>query len=504
MACRDRWLAAGIGLLATGLATTAGLALSRQLVFGFDDAASHVLIPSRVFDNAEPSLAQLGIQWPPFFHVLQLPVSWFDPLVETGAAGMGVSIVASLVTGVYLYRLAYLVTDDRRAGFLAAVLLATSPSFLYAGVIPMLPATITACVTANVYYLTKWANGGGGGLALIAAGLSLSAATLTHYETWVLVPLEAGVVLLVASERWRHRPQIEATLILWLFSSSYGLAVFLLMNVVIAGDPLAFLGASGGVGDILEGKPDLAGLLDHPQAAWATAGGISVVASAVGAVWYAVRVRRRPTLLVPALLLYPLAFYAVQAITTGSLIEPGRELGDWRNLRYGVTVLPGLLFFVAVGFSRLPAQALAVGAVVLWGAYTVHAGRVAMWEDAQHDVPAAQAIREAGRWLSGRAGRDAEVIIPNHPPHIDQFELASRLDSRDVLDGNDQEGVPPPRGLAGDEPHRERWLIWLGHDKQALVRDLVKASGATLCYGRALPDPSTPFIRIYSLGPDCA
>ena len=291
-AVRDPWLLAAQALTAAGLTAAAIITVRAHLVFGYADTASHVVIPRRVFDNAEPGFAQLGTHWTPLYHALQLPLVWLDPLYTNGASGMFVSALASLVTSFFLYKLVILVGGSRLQGFAAAAILVASPSFLYSGVIPMLPATMMATATANVYFLTKWAFTRRG-WDLVLAGLTLTLATLSHYDAWILVPLELGVVLVLARRSWRSRPRTEATVLLWGLAGGYGIVVFLLMNVMIFGRPLAFLdrytqeGASGSVGEAVSfTETQLSPLADYPLAAWLNAGPALVVAAALGALFF--------------------------------------------------------------------------------------------------------------------------------------------------------------------------------------------------------------------------
>jgi hypothetical protein len=504
----DYWLLAGLALGAVALLLTAIVTVERDMVFGFADTASHVVIPRRVFDNGEPGLAQLGTHWGPLFHVLQLPLVWIWPLYESGASGIAVSMVASLVTVFYLYQLVLLVDAGKPAAFVAALLLIGSPSFLYAGVIPMLPATIMAVSTANIFYLTQWAITGRG-LSLVLAGLTLTAAMLAHFDTWALGPFEFAIVLAVAHSRWRSNKHTEATALLWLLAGSYGALLFFLMNLMIFGNPFAFTQGFEGTGDVFSvSHHGLGALLDYPHAAVLTAGPGLLGAGVLGVSFFAWRWRGDPRHLVPLLLFYPLAWYSLQAITTGSIIVPGHELGDWRNLRYAITLLPAAAFFVAVGFRKPLVLVSITLAVLAFAAQSVYDGRVAAWEDARYDFPESPEIARAARWLGERAD-GTRVLIPFHDSSVDRFELLSDLQTRVFIDANDTHALRLARRAAATAPmslrrSQVRWLVWIGNHHRVEIQRMLRTSGGQLCH-REESIPGLDFsIRIYSLLRRCS
>jgi hypothetical protein len=496
----DRWLLGSLGVTLLGLAVALTAAVRQDLIFGFGDTPSHVLIPRRVFDNAEPSLAQLGTHWAPLYHVLELPFVWIDPLFRSGASGVIVSIAAALVTCWFVHRLAVLLGASRQRAFVAAALLAVSPSFVYSGVIPMLPATIMAAATANVYFLTRWALTGSGA-SLVAAGLALSAATLVHFDTWVLGPLEVGVVLVVARSRWRERSAVEATALLWLLAGGYGVALFALMNLLIYGDVLAFVASIGGETAVRPPEGLLAGLLTYPQAAWLNAGPALALAGAVGAGVFAWSRRHEPRTLVALLLFYPVAWYTFQAATHGTYIAPAERLSDWENLRYGTTILPALALFAALGIRGRATLAGVTAAVVVTAGIMVELGRVAAWEDAVGEAPSAIQMRDAGRWVAARTGGD-KVLIPAHDALIDRFELESGLPSSAFIDPTDPNLLREARARAHElERMGIGWIVWIGdRDTPEVIRMLVR-SDATMCYRRLGGGKAR--VLAYAVGDSC-
>ena len=507
----DPLLLASQAAIAAGLAAALVLTIVGDGIFAFSDAPSHVITARRVWDNGDASIAQLGTHWTPLYHMLQLPFVWLDGLYSSGASAIALSVAASFVSALFLYKLAVLVTGDPVRGFAAAAMLAASPSFLYFGVIPMLPATVMAATTANVYFLTRWVKDGRG-MSLLAAGLTLTLATLAHFDTWVLAPAELAVVIAFAHWRWRARERTEATTLLWLVAGGYGIAVFLVMNVMIYGDPLAFLsgyseanGASGSAGESRSGfDRGLRGLLDYPHAAWLNAGPALAAVGAIGLLGTLVRRGRSAGDLVPLLLLYPLAWYSFQAAAAGSYIVPDEQLSDWVNLRYGVTLLPALAYFAATGLPRRAGAIAGVAVAVAGGAFMLADNRVASWEDAIHDLPADRTtLRPAADWISERTG-GTRVFLPVHHRLIDRFQLETGLDLRGFVDSNDNALYEELRS----HPERARaagvgWIVWLGEGGAPVVDRAVRLSGAHRCYEGVSGRAELPRVRIYSLAPGC-
>jgi hypothetical protein len=505
----DLGMAGAQAAVIAGLVAAFLITLSKHGFFGYGDAPSHTLIARRVWDHHDASLAQLGTHWGPLYHALQLPLAWLYPLYASGAAAITVSVLATIVTAAYLYKLALLVSDDKVRAFVAAGMLAVSPSFLYFGVIPMLSATVMAATTANVYYLTRWAQDARG-TSLLAAGLTLTLATLAHFDTWVLAPLELVVVIFFARRHWHERDRAEAATLLWLVAGGYGFALFVLMNIAIYGDPFAFLSGYSEVDGtkvyaigVRAGSSGISRLGDYPQAAWAMAGPALAVAALVGLAWGLFRWVRDPWKLVPLLLLYPLAWYSAQAITSGSYIHPGPTLSTWSNLRYAVTILPGLAYLAAVGLPRRVGAIAGLAAVTVGGVLMLSNAQVAGWEDSLHDVPGERATLEpAANFLHAHAGDNELVMMAVQDPRVDRFELRAQLDLDRFVDATDTKQYKELRA----HPERIRaagvgWIVWIGDVGPDFVGNIVRRAGATQCYWARSPGPGLPNVRIYSLDP---
>jgi hypothetical protein len=68
------------------------------------------MIARRVVMSRSPGLAQLGSAWLPLPFMLMLPLVWNEALFSSGPAGSLPSILGHVVAGVYMYRMARLLS----------------------------------------------------------------------------------------------------------------------------------------------------------------------------------------------------------------------------------------------------------------------------------------------------------------------------------------------------------------------------------------------------------
>lgn len=462
-------LVAATVVAASCLALATALVIAHDMVLGFSDAPSHLLSARRVFDNLDPSLSQLGTHWAPLLHVLQLPLVWVTPLYLNGASGIAVSAGATLLTASSVYRMARLVGAEPLVAVAAVAGLCAQPAFSVSGAMPMLPALVMATTTTNVYYLTRWAIRGQG-LDLLLSGVFLSLAVLTHFETWILLPVELVVIWVCCEHAWSERRRTEATLILWMPVAGFGLLLFVYMNVSIYGSPVAFLRPFAGTGDVFgSAHRGVDALLDHPLAVLTMAGWPVLVASLAGLAAYGWSRRASTGGYVPLLLLYPLAWFMLQATASGSIIEPAGQPEDWRNLRYAVTMLPALAFFSVVGPSSRTWALGAAFVLIAAGAAKAVTGTDAVWRDARADVPEAHVLKAASKVLSAEYD-DRRVLILPHNRDVDRLQLYSGQEGialNRFIDGNDApwEGIT----VSGDIPSRldVGWVVSIRDDETA-------------------------------------
>ena len=204
-----------IGLVAAVLSLSAYVATDRAgAVLTYTDSISHMEIARRVLSSTSPGLAQLGAVWLPLPHVLMLPFVWDTTLYRNGLAGTIPSLIAYVANVVLIYKLVQDLTDRKFAGIVAAATFALNANMLYMQATPMTESLLFCLTTAMVYYVQRWA-GTGRYEYLVAAGVSALFASLTRYESWVILAALVPAVILIAWLRTGHlTPKLQRASIL--------------------------------------------------------------------------------------------------------------------------------------------------------------------------------------------------------------------------------------------------------------------------------------------------
>src|SRR5437867_2871569 len=148
-----------VGVIASVIIVNAFLFfLARDQTFVHIDAIAHVNKARGLLDNFTPGLRQLGTVWLPLPHVLMAPLAAIDPLWRNGAAGSLLSMLCYVGTSVFLFRIGYLWTGSRAAGWIAFLLFGLNPRLIYLFTTPMTEPLMVFCATGLLYYLLRWAH----------------------------------------------------------------------------------------------------------------------------------------------------------------------------------------------------------------------------------------------------------------------------------------------------------------------------------------------------------
>jgi hypothetical protein len=218
----------------------------------YGDGVSHLVIARRVFDTLTPALAQFGGVWLPMTHLLLMPFVANDFLFHTGLAGTIVSISATAITAVALFRILRLQFASSMVGIFGSFLYFLNSSVIYMGIVPMMEALFMMFFMLSVYYIQKWYY-----LSvseqkiwiqyrtILKCALAVSAASLTRYEGWAL-PLGLAFILLfvqlfIRRKRWggeREKHKLQALLSVALIFGFIGITSWITWNLVIFKDPL--------------------------------------------------------------------------------------------------------------------------------------------------------------------------------------------------------------------------------------------------------------------------
>ena len=227
------------------------LSLDPNFLKYYGDGVSHLVIARRVFDSITPGLTQLGGVWLPMTHLLLMPFVTNDFLFHTGLAGTIVSISATAVTAVALFRILRLQFASSMVGAFGSFLYFLNPSVIYMGIIPMMEALFMMFFMVSVYYIQKWYY-----LSvseqkkwfqyrtILKCALVVSAASLTRYEGWAIPALMVFILLFVElfikrtklTESDKHT--LHALLSVLVIFGTIGITLWIAWNLVIFKDPL--------------------------------------------------------------------------------------------------------------------------------------------------------------------------------------------------------------------------------------------------------------------------
>lgn len=218
----------------------------------YGDAESHLNIAKRVVDSITPGLAQLGGIWLPLPHVLLIPFVYFNFLWSTGLAGSIVSGMAYIVSAVYIYKLAQLLTNNLLASYAAAFVFMTNPNILYMQSTAMTELTLIVFFILSSYYFIRFMQDDTKLLYIILAAFFAFCASLSRYDGWALVLVEAGALVLLYLPRLissyrtgvplrRSLAELEGYLVLYSSLAFLGIVLWLGWDFLILGDPLYFM-----------------------------------------------------------------------------------------------------------------------------------------------------------------------------------------------------------------------------------------------------------------------
>jgi len=393
------WLVGVLALLA-GLATTAW-AFAHHVILAYGDAEAHLNIAKRVVSGLTPGLGQLGSVWLPLPHLLMVPFVVTDAMWRTGLAGAAVGVPSLVLLAVMSYKLAYLLTGSIAASWLAPLVILANPNALYMAATPMTEVLLLAMVATSVYFLARWVLRGDVA-SLVLTGLFGSLASVSRYDGWALVVIEAVAVLVMSAVRHRTLRATEGSLILFGVLAFSGIAGWLLWNQLIFSDPLYFAQSVYGSAEQQQwflqhgllptyhnvGKSVVYWLDDVRLIAGSTLSGLAAVGLAALLVGCARHRSLRPVLLIAAAALscfpfYILSLYTGQASLILPQFAPANVAYTMSNLRYGVQALLPVALFVAYLAARRPKVLvpLFVVAVLAQGAVMVGTQQVMTYLD---------------------------------------------------------------------------------------------------------------------------
>ncbi|MBL8031643.1 MAG: glycosyltransferase family 39 protein [Candidatus Doudnabacteria bacterium] len=403
------------------------------LIAAYGDAESHLNIAKRVVDSITPGFAQLGGIWLPVPHILMMPFVYVDFLWRTGLAGSIVSGICFIISTLYIYKIGEFITKNKWVGFVAGLVFITNPNILYLQSTPMTELTLIVFFVLSTYYFIRFIEDQEDLVALIAAAIFAFCAALSRYDGWFLVCAEAGIIGLLYFP-WHRVPRswkefragfsrdlwdkLEGRLILFGTIAFFGIALWLLWDWVILGDPLYFthsvFSAKSQQNSWLA-RGELPGyrhigvsFLYYFVTAMSNVGVVVFLVAIVGLFWFMLKSTNKHRFYILLILLVPFIFNVITLFLGQSVIfiPHVTPVGfEWRlfNVRYGAMSVPLAAICAAYLFYKVSwkSKILLAGLFVLqFGLYAVGYSKVMSLEDGKVGLSSFIAkIPDAQNWF---------------------------------------------------------------------------------------------------------
>lgn len=437
---------------------------SNGLGLAYNDARSHLDIGRRVVEGLKPGVAQLGSVWLPLTHALMTITIWNDFMWHSGLAGAVWSMIAFVATGVLVYHFLTRLGVGWLGRVVGVAVFAANINVLYLQSTAMTELVLLATMTAGAYRLLRWWQTEKF-VHLIGAAFWIMLATLVRYDGWFLLAMASALVVLYA---WRRRGygRAEGTFLLFATLAGFGVALWLLWNLLIFGDPLFFafgeysahsqqeqLEAAG----VLATKGNwLFSLKVYFYALVFNSGALPVLLGAMGAavLWLDRRlsagVRLAALVLIAPLLFNILALYLGHSV----LFVQGLSGDVWFNVRYGVMMMPSIAIFIGYLVHRTRAMRLPIIGLLLMTAFFTFNSQDAVTIDDARVGSSQKNVSEVSGWLNEHAADEPGFVLISAASH-DAIIFSSGLPMKKFI----HEGTGLYWDQATETP--EAWARWI-------------------------------------------
>ncbi len=384
---------------------------SHNYILTYNDAASHLNIARRMVDNFTPGFAQIGTVWLPLPHILMLLLAWNDTFWHTGFAGSLISMVSYVICVVYTYKTVYLLTKNKFGALLGASVIALNPNFLYLQTTPMTEPLLLATFVLSIYFLCKyWVTKNT--TFIILAGVSVMLSTLVRYDGWFLFAM-MFIAIPVAAFITTGFKKAEGDLILFATVGGWGIALWLLWNLTIFGDPFYFiLGpysayAQQKVLDNVGQLPTKGSVYNATYYfTWSVIGntGLLITISGIIAAIAAVFLVKRNQILLILVLLSPFIFNVLSLYIGQSAMNVPQAPSNpgMFNIRYGIMLLPAFALLLGLVAARVKYVGfIAVLIILIIQSYIfINTKSLISLEDGLNGLKNTYYTVEASKWLA--------------------------------------------------------------------------------------------------------
>ena len=461
----------------------------RGVTLSYADSISHLEIARRVVDSPTADLTQLGGVWLPLPHLLSLPFIWLDSLYFSGFAGSVVSMIAYVVTCVFLYKITYTLTGQKLAGIVTAAVFALNPNVLYMQSTPMTELLLFACMAAMVYNAQRWIQTGQD-VYLIGAGISSLLGSMTRYEAWVLLAALLIVMIIAARRKGYGYTRSEGSMLAFVAIGGLGAASWLIWNQLIFGNGLGFLYGEYAKPSLWVGAAEVAvgnwwvALQSYSIAVVDNLGLALIVLAGIG--FIGLLVRRLFSLAVfPTMALLVLFPFFVVALESGQRpLHVAEVSGDLYNVRFGLlmilpaAILTGCLVYLCFGYKvweRIVASVVLTCAAVFGIASFVQPGGIITLKEPLAFAAASHTTLSDEASVYLRQYYDTgDILMESFGNELVLFD-AGITPQRNIYEGSYRLWEP---ALKDPAAQHVRWIVMRGGDQPDKVSTALNASSA--------------------------
>lgn len=357
---------------------------NQGLTLAYNDARSHLDVARRVVDSLQPGAAQIGSVWLPLPHILELPLIWNDTLWHTGIAGSAISMIAFVLGGIYLLKIAQKLKLDKWASLLSLGVYLFNPNLLFMQTTPLTEALLIFLSLATVYYLLDWVESFSV-LSLVMAAFFTFLSTLARYDGWFVLMFVTVIVAVVAYMK-RGYKFAEGNTFLYGTMASLGVVLWFVWNKLIFGNAFYFINGEfsakaqqdllSAAGQLLTKGNILYSTFVYLFAVGYNMGTWICIAAAAG-IWivFSTRQFRKEIKIALIALLAPLAFNILSLYSGNSVLYlPKLPPFTWFNDRYGLMMLPAAAIFVGILVNKKRLATILVSLLLILQCFSMYYG----------------------------------------------------------------------------------------------------------------------------------
>ncbi|MFT8310439.1 MAG: glycosyltransferase family 39 protein [Sporolactobacillus sp.] len=344
------WMTASVIIAASMLSIAAFLWYFRHgLTLNYFDTISHLEIARRVIDGPTKGLAQLGAVWLPFPHLLMLPLIWSNVLYFNGIAASFFSMLAYIIAGTLIYKIVFQLSGNKTGAVAGALIFLLNPNILYMQSTPMTELLLFACMTGMVYETQRWIQTDRY-QHLIYAAIASVLATLSRYESWVLL-LALSVVVICRVFMHYSFKKAEGTALAFFYLAFLGIGSWMIWCGMIFGNILEWQNGDYAKSTlwVSANDPDIGNwLISAKTYYYAVVNNLSlaiVLVMFLGALVMIIARKCTPSLW-PALCLFVMIPFFIYALESGQRPLYVEQInGSLYNVRFGLLmIIPAAVF----------------------------------------------------------------------------------------------------------------------------------------------------------------